>query len=254
MNNWAVILGSSSGIGRQCAIELAKNKINIFGVYLRKSKNYIEELSDEIKSYGVKVRFLKMNAANESNRLDAINQLKSLDNVNVKIFIHSLAFGTLKPMIDNEENNQLKQKQIEMTTDVMSHSLIYWAQDLFNNNLFNKHSQIIAMTSAGGNKQWKNYGAVSLAKSSLESAIRQLALELAPYQIACNSIEAGVTLTAALEKIPNFQSMVDSALNINPHKRLTLPQDIANAVIMLCKHNTSWITGNTIKVDGGESL
>ena len=44
-----------------------------------------------------------MNAANESNRLDAINQLKSLDNVNVKIFIHSLAFGTLKPMIDNEE-------------------------------------------------------------------------------------------------------------------------------------------------------
>ena len=120
-----------------------------------------------------------------------------------------------------------------MTTDVMSHSLIYWAQDLFNNNLFNKHSQIIAMTSAGGNKQWKNYGAVSLAKSSLESAIRQLALELAPHQIACNSIEAGVTLTAALEKIPNFQSMVDSALNINPHKRLTLPEDIANAVIML---------------------
>ena len=161
MNNWAVILGSSSGIGRQCAIELAKNKINIFGVYLRKPKNYIEELSDEIKSYGVKVRFLKMNAANESNRLDAINQLKSLDNVNVKIFIHSLAFGTLKPMIDNEENNQLKQKQIEMTTDVMSHSLIYWTQDLFNNNLFNKHSQIIAMTSAGGNKQWINYGAVS---------------------------------------------------------------------------------------------
>ena len=68
---------------------------------------------------------------------NAINQLKSVDNVNVKIFIHSLAFGTLKPMIDNEENNQLKQKQIEMTTDVMSHSLIYWAQDLFNNNLFN---------------------------------------------------------------------------------------------------------------------
>ena len=69
------------------------------------------------------------------------------------------------------------------------------------------------------NKQWKNYGAVSLAKSSLESAIRQLALELAPHQIACNSIEAGVTLTEALEKIPNFKSMVDSALNINPHKK-----------------------------------
>ena len=136
MNNWAVILGSSSGIGRQCAIELAKNKINIFGVYLRKPKNYIEELSDEIKSYGVKVRFLKMNAANESNRLDAINQLKSLDDVNVKIFIHSLAFGTLKPIIDNEENNQLKQKQIEMTPDVMSHSLISFTSLSDNSNIF----------------------------------------------------------------------------------------------------------------------
>ena len=66
--------------------------------------------------------------------------------------------------------------------------------------------------------------------------------------------DRGVTLTAALEKIPGFQSMVDGALKVNPHKRLTLPKDIANAVVMLCLHNTSWITGNTIKVDGGESL
>ena len=65
-----------------------------------------------------------------------------------------------------------------MTMDVMSNSLIYWVQSAYKNKLFQKGSQIIAMTSAGGRKQWGSYGAISMAKASLESACRQLAVEL----------------------------------------------------------------------------
>ena len=62
MSNWALILGASSGIGASCARELAKNGVNIYGVYLRKKTNVIDELTNELKSYGVQVIYKKMSA------------------------------------------------------------------------------------------------------------------------------------------------------------------------------------------------
>ena len=93
-----------------------------------------------------------------------------------------------------------------------------------------------------------------MAKSSLESATRQLAFELASYKIACNCIQAGVTMTPALEKIPGYQDMVAHATKTNPHQRLTTTADIAQAIVLLGLSENYWLTGNTIKVDGGESL
>ena len=110
-----------------------------------------------------------------------------------------------------------------MTLNVMANSLIYWSQDLFHNNLLKRGSQILAMTSSGGHKQWSSYGAVSMAKASLESITRQLSIELAPHGIAVNTIQAGVTDTKALRLIPNSDQMIKKATDTNPHKRLTSP-------------------------------
>ena len=99
-----------------------------------------------------------------------------------------------------------------MTLDVMASSLIYWTQDLFQAKLLQKGSQIFAMTSSGGHRQWKSYGAVSAAKASLESYCRQLALEFASHSIAVNAIQAGVTDTPALRKIPGNEKMISKVL------------------------------------------
>ena len=200
-NNWALILGASSGIGAECAIELAKNGINIYGVYLRKKQDHIDNLKNEIEKYNVQAVFKKSNIAKENNRHEIIEELCQLKNLKIKLFIHSVAFGTLKNMIDDNKQS-LNHKNIEMTMDVMANSLVYWSQGLFHNKLLTKGSHILAMTSAGGRKNWQSYGAVSMAKASLESAIRQLAIELAPHGISANSIQAGVTDTPALHKIP----------------------------------------------------
>ena len=110
------------------------------------------------------------------------------------------------------------------------------------------------MTSAGDRVVWKAYGAVSAAKSALESHIRQLAVELAAEGITANAIKAGVTDTPALRKIPGNDAIVESAQARNPSGRLTTPEDVARCLVALSGEGTDWMTGNVIQIDGGEDI
>lgn len=141
-----------------------------------------------------------------------------------------------------------------MTLDVMGHSLVYWTQELVERGLMREGGRIFAMTSTGDFHAWPTYGPVSAAKAALEAHIRQLALELAPRGITANAIRAGVTDTPALRKIPGHEAMVEAASRRNPHRRLTTPEDVAQALVVLARPETQWITGNVIGVDGGEEI
>ena len=252
-NQYALILGVSSGIGRACAIALASKGLNIIGLYMRKPKDVINNLKDELESHKVDVNLIKMNACNYE-AMDTLLAGNEFQNIQIKTFIHSLAFGSMKPFISKEKNTRLNKKNIDMTLDVMSNSLIYWTQALYENNLFLKGSQIIGMTSSGGRRQWDSYGAVSMSKAALESACRQLSIELAKDNIGVNTIQAGVTDTPALRKIPGNQDMIERTLAINPSKRLTTPDDVAQVVSLIGLSDSTWMTGNIIRVDGGEDI
>ena len=252
-NQCALILGVSSGIGRACALELASNGLNIIGLYMRKSKDVITQLENDIKSSGVDAKLIKMNACNYES-MESLLSSDEFQNIKIKALIHSLAFGSMKPFISHKENSTLNKKNIDMTLDVMSNSLIYWTQAVYKNNLFIKGSQIIGMTSSGGRKQWSSYGAVSMSKAALESACRQLAVELAGDHIAVNTIQAGVTDTPALRKIPGNEEMIARTLAINPNKRLTTPEDVAHVASLIGLSFRTWMTGNVIRVDGAEDI
>ncbi|MDP6570958.1 MAG: SDR family oxidoreductase [Candidatus Marinimicrobia bacterium] len=256
MKDWAVILGASSGFGAATSRELASRGINIYGVHLDRKAGMeaVHALVEDLKKFNVEVRFNNMSATDAEKRSAVIDELKELKNARVKILMHSLAFGALKPVIDTESSNTLAQRQVEMTLDVMASSLLYWTQDLFQAELLQKGSQIFAMTSSGGHRQWKSYGAVSAAKASLESYCRQLALELSEYGIAANALQAGVTDTPALRKIPGNDQMIEHAIKMNPGKRLTVPEDVAKSIALLGLSEESWLTGNTIRIDGGEDI
>ena len=81
-----------------------------------------------------------------------------------------------------------------------------------------------------------------------------MSLELAPFGIASNALMAGVTDTPALHKIPGYEEMREKALLMNPGKRLTMPEDVAKFIALLGLCEESWLTGNTIRVDGGEDI
>jgi enoyl-[acyl-carrier protein] reductase III len=259
-NDWALILGASSGFGGAVAIELAKMGLNIFGVHLDRQATMpaVDKIIREIKHIGSKAVFFNINAADAIKREETIDEIEERLNEygsgSIRVLLHSLAFGTLKPFIAKRPEDAMSQAQMEMTVDVMAHSLVYWTQGLVNHKLLRRGGRILAMTSSGGHSVITNYGAISAAKASLESHIRQLAMELGPLGITANAILAGVTDTPALRKIPGSDKMVEYAKAKNPGMRLTMPEDIAKAIALLCHEGSAWISGNVINVDGGEDI
>ena len=234
--------------------------MNIFGVHLDRQATMpaVQHVIREIKHTGSEAIFYNINAADSIKReeaLDDIHERFSSDSSNtIKVLVHSLAFGTLKPFTGSKPEEAITQAQMEMTLDVMAHSLVYWAQGLLVRKLMRKGGRIMGLTSSGGHSVIPNYGAVSAAKASLESHLRQLAMELGPMGITANAIMAGVTDTPALRKIPNHVRMRDVAKAKNPGGRLTTPEDVAKAIVLLADEHAYWISGNVIGVDGGEDM
>lgn len=136
----------------------------------------------------------------------------------------------------------------------MGISLYDWAKSIFEADLFAPDARIISFTSEGNSKAWRSYAAVSAAKVTLEAISRNMALEFAPFGIKVNCIQAGVTDTTSLRMIPGSEQIIKHTLKRNPNKRLTTPEDVANAVYLLTKDEAAWITGTVIPVDGGEHL
>jgi enoyl-[acyl-carrier protein] reductase III len=257
----ALILGASSGFGGAASLALAEAGMHIFGVHLDRKATMpnVERIVTKIKQTGREAIFFNVNASDPEKRREVLDQVEKIladrgEPSSVKVVLHSLAFGTLKPFLAPSPKDAITQVQMDMTLDVMAHSLIYWVQDLVMRQLMVCGGRVYAMTSSGGTRVWSGYGAVSAAKASLESHIRQLAMELAPLGITANAIRAGVTDTPALRKIPGNQEIVQTAQKINPSGRLTTPEDVAAALVVLSRPETYWMTGNIIGVDGGEDV
>ena len=254
---WALILGASSGFGAATARELARSGMNIVGVHLdrKAAMPQVQELIHSLEANHIQVMFFNVNAADPLKRQEVLDQIQpKLGGLVLRVFLHSLAFGTLKPYLSSEPKEQLTKDQMEMTLDVMANSLVYWVQDLVVRKLIGNGSRIFAMTSSGGSRVWPNYGAVSAAKAALESHVRQLAMELASYGATANCIRAGVTDTPALRKIPGSEQMMEFAKLRNPHHRLTRPEDVAAAIALLANSGADWVSGNVIGTDGGEDI
>lgn len=255
LTGWALILGASSGFGAATSRALARAGMDIVGIHLdlKATLARAKEVQADIEAVGRKSLFINMNAADTNKRAKAIERIKE-EGGKVKVMLHSLAFGALKPFVAQTREESLDQKQMEMTLDVMAHSLVYWVQDLAWAGLFDDDARIFSMTSEGNQRVMTAYGAVSAAKVALESHTRQLAYELAPRNIKVNAIQAGVTDTPALRMIPGSQQAIETTLRRNPYHRLTRPEDVANAIVAFSRPELAWMTGNVIRVDGGECI
>ena len=261
---WALILGGSSGMGEATALALAANGYRIIVIHLdfRAALAHVDEVKEGIEAAGSEALYINMNAADDEKRAAAIEAIRERFELSrgsgrhpyIRVVMHSLAFGSLVPFIADDPKDAVDRKKMEMTQDVMANSLVYWVQDLYRGGFLERGSKVYAMTSEGSARVVPSYGVVSSAKAALESHVRQLAMELARLDtgIAVNALQAGVTDTPALRKIPEAGRMIEITLARNAHGRLTTTEDVADAIVNLSATDSDWVSGNIIRADGAE--
>ncbi len=254
-NEWALILGGSSGLGLATAKKLAQHGMNIIIVY-RNRKSELPQIEidfKEIKNLEVKFCSFHIDMLKPEKREETIEKITQMTGEgSIKTIIHSIAKGNLKPMVNAEQ--VLKNDDFHLTINAMAVSLYDWVISVFNAKLFTKDARVISFTSEGNTKAWKNYAAVSAAKVALEAITRSIALEFAPYGVKANCLQPGAVNTQSLRLIPGYEKIIEHSIHRNPFNRITTPQDVANVVYLLCKDEAAWINGCVIPVNGGEHL
>ena len=285
-NNWALILRGSSGIGLASVKKLANKGLSVCVAYRerRGGAKAAEAIFDKLRAEGANIISFNADALVDAGRKKILDDLAlelEKSGGKIRVMLHSIARGNLKllaPNIDQsaiikksledleidtaslelpeamDDSRLLNQEDYQMTIYAMGSSLLDWANEVRERGLFSADARIIGLTSEGNKKAWKAYGAVSAAKSVLEAMARSMALELAPFGIRTNIIQAGVTDTPSLRMIPGSQEIIKHSVIRNPFHRLTRPEDVANVVYLLSTDEATWINGTIINVDGGEQI
>ena len=259
---WAVILGGSSGFGFAAVEKLAKHGMNVAVLYRETSiaEKLLKEKFTEIAiPNSITILPYNINALDPDGIESFIKEFTSnADKRSVKLLLHSIARGNLKPLamkapgVDIDIDKLLSIEDIQLTAYAMSHSLLDWTRSLLKVGLFHTDGRVIGLTSEGAHKYWESYAAVSIAKASLESLTKYMAVEFSIYGLKTNLIQAGVTETPSLKKIPGSEEMIKLCRERNPSGRMTKPNDVADVIYLLCTDESFWINGSIIQVNGGE--
>jgi enoyl-[acyl-carrier protein] reductase III len=276
LDQWAIILGGSSGFGLAAVEKLAAHGMNLAILYRETAaadRLLKEKYARLAVDAGVRIDGYNMNALEAESRENFIQQFaaRAVRKHSVRLLLHSIARGNLKPLVGapdadtreadlitpdadtgTRDADVLTVEDIRFTTYAMSTSLLDWARLLLKEGHFQPDARIIGLTSEGAHKYWDGYAAVSIAKSALESLVTYMAVELAKYGLKTNLIQAGISATPSLKKIPDSDRLLELATRRNPLGRTTKPEDVAGAIYLLCLDEASWINGSIIPVDGGE--
>ncbi|HEY5326582.1 MAG TPA: SDR family oxidoreductase [Mucilaginibacter sp.] len=265
---WAVILGGSSGFGFAAAEKLAGHGMNVAVLYRETSaaeKLLRKKFVKIAGSNQVTILPYNINALDLAGRETFIKEFAALATKHsVKLLLHSIARGNLKPLTLKDKNVSppdggegldrviLSVEDIQLTSYAMSTSLLDWTRVLLKSDLFHHDGRIIGITSEGAHKYWEGYAAVSIAKASLESLAKYMAVEFSGYGLKTNIIQAGLTETTSLKMIPGSEKLIEMGIKRNPFGRITKPEDVAGVIYLLCTDEAKWINGALIHADGGE--
>jgi enoyl-[acyl-carrier protein] reductase III len=237
----ALVTGAARGIGRAITLKLASEGANVAINYYN-SHDEAEALCADVRKLGSQAIALQGSVGvpdSVDEMFDALRQTYD----RLDIVVSNAASGVLKPVMDMG----LKHFRWCMETNALAVSLL--AQRAA--PMMKDGGRIIAMSSLGAQRAMPDYGFIGASKAALEALVRALAQELGPRGIRVNTVSAGVVDTDALTHFPNRAELLQNFAQRTPAGPVLRPEDVANAVYLLCLPEAAMINGHTLVVDGG---
>lgn len=241
MNNVAVITGGTRGIGKQIALELAKNGYDIVTNY-RTENDDLKDLINQVEKLGVKINTYKCDVSNFENTEEFIKNVIS-------------DFGKIDVLINNAGITKdgllmrMKKEDFEDVIDVNLVGTFNITRNVIPYMIKAKRGRIVNISSVvgvSGNAGQTNYSA---SKAGIIGFTKSLAKEVASRNITVNAVAPGFIQTKMTEVLKN--EVKDGILKQIPLKRFGTTEDVAKAVKFLVSEDSSYITGQVINIDGG---
>ncbi len=243
-NKVALVTGGARGIGRATALKLAKAGADIAIVYYNSSDEAVI-LTQEIKQLGRKAIAIQANVADHQSVKDMFAQFKETFN-RLDFLVSNAASGVLKSAL------KMSTKHWRWCMETNALALNHLATEA--KDLMPKGGRIVALSSLGAERAIPNYAFIGASKAALESLVRSLSLELATFGISVNAVSAGVVDTDALKHFPNRTQLLDEYQSRALAAKPLTPEDVADAIYLLCLPEAEMIKGHTLFVDAGYSI
>lgn len=240
----AIVTGGTRGIGRAVAITLAKEGCNV-AINYRKSDKEAGELVEEIKGMGRDALAVKADVAVFEDAQKMFDKVVE-------------QFGHLEILVNNAGINwdgviwKMTEQQFDTVISTNLKGCFNYnklAAQHFKDQRYGKIVNISSINGLRGKFGQTNYSASKGGEIALTKA---LAREMGKFNVNVNCICPGMVMTEMAEKIP--REFLDKAIDETVLGRIADPEDIANVVVFLCSDKSRHITGEVIKVDGGQYI
>jgi enoyl-[acyl-carrier protein] reductase III len=243
-NKVALITGGARGIGRATALKLAEAGCDIAVVYYN-SSDEAAVLVRDVEGMKRRAFAIQANVADQQSVKEMFSKFRDCL-PRLDFLISNAASGVLKPAM------KMSTKHWRWCMETNALALNHLVSE--GRELMAQGSRVIALSSLGAHRAIPNYAFIGASKAALEALVRSLSLELAEAGISVNTVSAGVVDTDALKHFPNREQLLDEYQAHSLAGRPLTPQDVANAVYLLCLPEAEMIKGQTIFVDAGYNI
>lgn len=246
-NKVAIVTGARRGIGKAIALCFAEAGANVLICDRVIEDGELENTQKEIHLTGSKSLALKVDVTKKSEVESMVEQAIKEYNT-IDILVNNVAMNIAAPLLSLREDGMDK----IINTNLKSYYLC--CQAIGKIMVEKKQGVIINMSSAAAIKGEANMSVYSSTKAGVKMLTQSLALEWAPYNIRVNAIGPGMVRTKFSEPLwrdPVALKKVEDDIPL--YHRLPNPEDIVGTALFLASDASSFITGQTIYVDGGMS-